>query len=255
MQKKELLEKRFVTNSEDDYETKLTELQARLNDAQRNLDQLDALRPQLLRSNGQGGGVINLSNANFSQPGFVSVGSQGGPLMPSNLTINLGNQDEQYGARLDRTVQDSIVLNARVDEMKKSLTHKWSLNNALPIAAPLALMPQASSGLGFRTDPLTGQVAWHEGTDFPAASGTPILATAEGIVSQAGWDENYGNVVDIQHKNGVMTRYGHAKSLLVRPGEFVKQGQAIAKVGSTGRSTGPHLHYEVLRNGQSLTQN
>jgi murein DD-endopeptidase MepM/ murein hydrolase activator NlpD len=247
MEKKELLEKRFIANSEDDYETKLTELQARLEDAQRNLDQLDALRTQLMRSNGQVS-VVNLSNADFGN-------AQGGPLKPSNVTINLGNQDEQYGARLDRTVQDSIALNVRVQEMQKSLTHTWDVANSIPTASPLPLMPQASSGLGYRSDPFTGKVAWHEGTDFPAAYGTPILATADGTVMRAAWDEEYGYVVDVQHKNAVVTRYAHAQELLVKPGDFVKQAQAIARVGSTGRSTGPHLHYEVLRNGQSLAKN
>jgi len=247
MEKKELLEKRFIANSEDDYETKLMELQARLEDAQRNLDQLDALRTQLMRSNGQVS-AVNLSNADFGN-------AQGGPLKPSNVTINLGNQDEQYGARLDRTVQDSIALNARVKDMQKSLTHTWDVANSIPTAAPLPLMPQASSGLGYRVDPFTGKVAWHEGTDFPAAYGTPILATADGTVIRAAWDEEYGYVVDVQHKNAVMTRYAHAQELLVKPGDFVRQAQAIAKVGSTGRSTGPHLHYEVLRDGQSLAKN
>ena len=250
MEKKELLEKRFIANSEDDYETKLTELQARLEDAQRNLDQLDALRTQLMRSNGQASvaNAVNLSNADFGN-------AQGGPLKPSNVTINLGNQDEQYGARLDRTVQDSIALNARVKDLQKSLTHTWDVANSIPTAAPLPLMPQASSGLGYRSDPFTGKVAWHEGTDFPAAYGTPILATADGTVIRAAWDEEYGYVVDVQHKNAVMTRYAHAQELLVKPGDFVRQAQAIAKVGSTGRSTGPHLHYEVLRDGQSLAKN
>ncbi|MBU3593322.1 peptidoglycan DD-metalloendopeptidase family protein [Polynucleobacter sp. 71A-WALBACH] len=247
MEKKELLEKRFIANSEDDYETKLMELQARLEDAQRNLDQLDALRTQLMRSNGQVS-AVNLSNADFGN-------AQGGPLKPSNVTINLGNQDEQYGARLDRTVQDSIALNARVKDLQKSLTHTWDVANSIPTAAPLPLMPQASSGLGYRADSFTGKVAWHEGTDFPAAYGTPILATADGTVIRAAWDEEYGYVVDVQHKNAVMTRYAHAQELLVKPGDFVRQAQAIAKVGSTGRSTGPHLHYEVLRDGQSLAKN
>ncbi|MBU3602801.1 M23 family metallopeptidase [Polynucleobacter sp. AM-25C3] len=250
MEKKALLEKRFIANSEDDYETKLTELQARLEDAQRNLDQLDALRTQLMRSNGQASvaNAVNLSNADFGN-------AQGGPLKPSNVTINLGNQDEQYGARLDRTVQDSIALNARVQDMQKSLTHTWDVANSIPTASPLPLMPQASSGLGYRSDPFTGKVAWHEGTDFPAAYGTPILATADGTVIRAAWDEEYGYVVDVQHKNAIVTRYAHAQELLVKPGDLVKQAQAIAKVGSTGRSTGPHLHYEVLRNGQSLAKN
>ena len=250
MEKKELLEKRFIANSEDDYETKLMELQARLEDAQRNLDQLDALRTQLLRSNGQ------LSVINSSSVANMDFGNaQGGPLKPSNVTINLGNQDEQYGARLDRTIQDSITLNARVEEVQKSLTHTWDVANSIPTASPLPLMPQASSGLGYRVDPFTAKVAWHEGTDFPAAYGTPILATADGTVIRAAWDQEYGYVVDIQHKNAVITRYAHAQELLVKPGEFVRQAQAIAKVGSTGRSTGPHLHYEVLRDGQSLAKN
>ncbi len=254
MEKKELIEKRFVANSEDDYETKLMELQARLDEAQRNLAQLDDLRIQLARSNGQ----INIaSNRNGGYVNHViDLGNaQGGPINPANAVINLGNQGEQYGARLDRTVQDSIALSNRVEEVQKSLTQSWDAANAIPTASPLPLMPQASSGLGYRMDPLTQQVAWHEGTDFPAAYGTPILATAEGVVTRAAWDSEYGYVVDIQHKNAVVTRYAHAQELLVKQGEFVKQSQMIGKVGSTGRSTGPHLHYEVLRDGMTLGKN
>ncbi len=246
METKGLLEKRFVANSEDDYETKLMELQARLDEAQRNLSQLDALRTQLMKSNGQ----LNIAN------NVVDLGNaQGGPMNPATAVINLGNQGEQYGARLDRTVQDAIVLSNRVDEMQKSLTHTWDVSNSIPTASPLPLMPQASSGLGYRMDPMTQQVAWHEGTDFPAAYGTPILATAEGVVIRAAWDAEYGYVVDVQHKNAVVTRYAHAQELLVKQGDFVKQSQTIARVGSTGRSTGPHLHYEVLRDGIALGKN
>jgi murein DD-endopeptidase MepM/ murein hydrolase activator NlpD len=249
MEKKDLLEKRFIANSEDDYETKLMELQARLDEAQRNLAQLDDLRIQLAKTNG-----MNLvSNTSYSN--VVDLGNaQGGPLSPANAVINLGNQGEQYGARLDRTVQDSIALSNRVQEVQKSLTQSWDVSNSIPTASPLALMPQASSGLGYRIDPITQQKAWHEGTDFPAAYGTPILATAEGVVIRAAWDQEYGYVVDVQHKNAVVTRYAHAQELLVKQGDFVKQSQAIAKVGSTGRSTGPHLHYEVLRDGVTLGQ-
>ena len=246
MEKKELLEKRFIANSEDDYETKLMELQARLDEAQRNLSQLDALRTQLMKSNGQfnvANNVIDLGNA------------QGGPMKPASAVINLGNQGEQYGARLDRTVQDAMVLSNRVDEIQKSLTHTWDVANSLPSGSPLPLMPQTSSALGYRLDPITQQVAWHEGTDFPAAYGTPILATAEGSVIRAAWDPEYGYVVDIQHKNAVVTRYAHAQELLVKQGDFVKQSQVIAKVGSTGRSTGPHLHYEVLRDETVMGRN
>jgi len=250
MEKKDLLEKRFIANSEDDYETKLMELQARLDEAQRNLAQLDDLRIQLAKTNG-----VNLaSNTVYSN--VVNLGNaQGGLLSPANAVINLGNQGEQYGARLDRTVQDSIALSNRVQEAQKSLTQSWDVSNSIPTASPLPLMPQASSGLGYRIDPITQQTAWHEGTDFPAAYGTPILATAEGVVIRAAWDQEYGYVVDVQHKNAVVTRYAHAQEILVKQGDFVRQSQAIAKVGSTGRSTGPHLHYEVLRDGVTLGKN
>jgi len=253
MEKKELIEKRFIANSEDDYETKLMELQARLDEAQRNLAQLDDLRIQLAKNNGQ----LNLAgNTTTYGNNVVDLGNaQGGPLSPANAVINLGNQGEQYGARLDRTVQDSIALSNRVQEAQKSLTQSWDVSSSMPTGSPLALMPQASSGLGYRIDPLTQQTAWHEGTDFPAAYGTPILATAEGVVIRAAWDQEYGYVVDIQHKNAVVTRYAHAQEILVKQGDFVKQSQAIAKVGSTGRSTGPHLHYEVLRDGVTLGKN
>jgi len=249
MEKKDLLEKRFIANSEDDYETKLMELQARLDEAQRNLAQLDDLRIQLAKTNG----MSLAGNTNYSN--VVDLGNaQGGPLSPANAVINLGNQGEQYGARLDRTVQDSIALSNRVQEVQKSLTQSWDVSNSIPTASPLPLMPQASSGLGYRIDPLTQQTAWHEGTDFPAAYGTPILATGEGVVIRAAWDQEYGYVVDVQHKNAVVTRYAHAQEILVKQGDYVKQSQAIAKVGSTGRSTGPHLHYEVLRDGVALGQ-
>ena len=254
METKDLQDKRFIANSEDDYETKLLELQARLDEAQRNLAQLDDLRIQLAKTSGQ----INLANnagSSYSN-NVVNLGNaQGGPLSAANAVINLGNQGEQYGARLDRTVQDSIVLSSRVEEIQKSLTKNWDVANSLPTGSPLPLMPQASSGLGYRIDPLTQQNAWHEGTDFPAAYGTPIQATAEGIVSRAAFDTEYGYFVDIQHKNGVVTRYAHAQELLVKEGDFVKQSQMIAKVGSTGRSTGPHLHYEVLRDGVTIGKN
>jgi murein DD-endopeptidase MepM/ murein hydrolase activator NlpD len=235
-----------VSRSEEDYEAKLLELQARVIEAERNLAQLDDLRSQLAKTNGQvnvANNVIDLGNA------------QGGPMNPANAVINLGNQGEQYGARLDRTMQDTIALSARIEGMQKSLTTTWDSANAVPTGSPLALMPQASSGLGYRQDPITGERSWHEGTDFPAAYGTPILATAEGVVLRAGWDPEYGNVVDIQHKNSVITRYAHAQELLVKQGDFIKQSQVIAKVGSTGRSTGPHLHYEVLRDGIVLGKN
>jgi murein DD-endopeptidase MepM/ murein hydrolase activator NlpD len=237
---KQSIEKHLVPNPKNDYEMKLIELQTRLDEAQRKLDQLDALRSQLLRSNGK----LHLG-----------ASSQGGPLRPVSASSQLSKENEQYGVRLDRALQDSFVLQARLSEVQTSLTQSWDVANSVPAGLPLATPSQATSGLGYRLDPFTRQIAWHDGTDYPAAYGTPILATAEGKVIRAGWDSEYGNLIELAHKNGVITRYAHAQELLVKQGDVVKRSQVIAKVGSTGRSTGPHVHYEILRNGVMLGQN
>ena len=121
---------------------------------------------------------------------------------------------------------------------------------ANPNRAPVfGNMPRISSGFGTRRDPFTGRLARHEGLDFPAPAGTPILASAGGRVVSAGSAGAYGNAVVIDHGNGLATLYGHASRIFVRPGDLVMPQQTIAAVGSTGRSTGAHLHFEVIRNG------
>lgn len=114
----------------------------------------------------------------------------------------------------------------------------------LPVHAPIATGMQTSS-FGWRSDPFRGTQAFHEGLDFSAPSGTPIQAAADGQVRFAGWHAQYGNMIDLDHGNGVTSRYAHASELLVKEGDTVKVGQDIALVGSTGRSTGPHLHFEI----------
>ncbi|MBE9607981.1 M23 family metallopeptidase [Chitinilyticum piscinae] len=114
----------------------------------------------------------------------------------------------------------------------------------LPVHAPIATGMQTSS-FGWRSDPFRGTQAFHEGLDFSAPTGTPIQAAADGLVRFAGWHPQYGNMIDLDHGNGVTSRYAHASELLVAEGAQIKVGQEIARVGSTGRSTGPHLHFEI----------
>jgi murein DD-endopeptidase MepM/ murein hydrolase activator NlpD len=109
-----------------------------------------------------------------------------------------------------------------------------------------------SSGFGERVDPFTGGEEFHEGIDFAAPEGTRIHAVAAGIVTWAGPRGGYGNMVQIDHGNGYATRYGHTEKVLVHVGEMVSRGDAIALVGDTGRSTGPHVHFEVLKNGHEV---
>lgn len=115
--------------------------------------------------------------------------------------------------------------------------------SSLPVSGPIG------SGFGFRTDPFTRRPALHTGLDFPSDPGTPIVAAAGGVVLSAGPHPQYGQLVELDHGNGLVTRYAHTSRMLVKQGDLVKRGQLIAEVGSTGRSTGPHLHFEVLVDG------
>ena len=121
---------------------------------------------------------------------------------------------------------------------------------SLPSRLPVESADLVSS-FGNREDPLTGRRAFHAGLDFAAERGTLIRAAAGGKVTYAGFRSDYGWVVEIQHGNGLSTRYAHASRLLVKTGALVMPGDRIAAVGSSGRSTGPHLHFEVLRNGEA----
>jgi len=107
-----------------------------------------------------------------------------------------------------------------------------------------------SSGFGRRTDPFTGSLAWHNGVDFAVPAGSDIISVGAGVVTYSGTRPSYGLTVEVDHGNGYLTRYAHAQELLVEAGDIVDQGQSIALVGSTGRSTGPHVHFEVFRNGR-----
>ncbi|NTV11919.1 MAG: M23 family metallopeptidase, partial [Zoogloea sp.] len=111
---------------------------------------------------------------------------------------------------------------------------------------------EVGSRFGNRIDPIRGGLAFHNGLDFPAEPGSNIRASAGGKVITAGYHGELGNMVEIQHEGGLVTRYGHASQLLVRAGDFVAPGQPIARVGSTGRSTGPHLHFEIVDRGRHL---
>jgi murein DD-endopeptidase MepM/ murein hydrolase activator NlpD len=118
----------------------------------------------------------------------------------------------------------------------------------LPTIQPVNVTYSAS-GFGWRFDPFTGKSAFHEGIDFPAPTGTPIIAAAGGVVTAAEYHPQFGNMIEIDHGNEIVTRYAHASKLLVNVGDIVQRGQHVADIGSTGRSTGPHLHFEVLVRG------
>lgn len=111
---------------------------------------------------------------------------------------------------------------------------------------PVSAQARVSSGFGWRTDPFTGHRALHKGLDFQGAEGTPVLAMADGLVTRVEALPDYGNLVQIAHRDGLASRYAHLSQALVRPGQAVRRGEEIARMGNTGRSTGPHLHFEIM---------
>ena len=120
----------------------------------------------------------------------------------------------------------------------------------MPLGRPIADASE-SSGFGLRSDPFTGEAAFHAGQDFAAPMGTPVAATGGGVVSFTGQRNGYGNAVEVTHAGGLMTRYGHLAVIRAHVGERIAAGRVIGEVGSTGRSTGPHLHYEVWLDGRA----
>ncbi len=124
-------------------------------------------------------------------------------------------------------------------------------SNNIPTGRPVERL-SLTSNFGVRSDPFNGGARMHKGIDIPGPVGTPVYATADGIVSRAGWASGYGNLVQISHGGGLETRYGHMSKLIAAPNSYVHRGQLIGLMGSTGRSTGSHLHYEVRVDGQAI---
>jgi murein DD-endopeptidase MepM/ murein hydrolase activator NlpD len=215
---------RFMRENLDAMARKLGEMQAKL-------VQLETLGERV-------SGLAGVNMADFHQPG-----GQGGalidarPLTMEELQATLSQLEQASGQQVDLLT----VLESRLIDQKLR-------NMMLPTQQPVAGAPLGSP-FGWRIDPFTGRSALHTGMDFEASPGTPIVAAAGGVVVTQELHPAYGNMVEIDHGNGLITRYAHASKVFVKQGDVVKRGQPIAAVGTTGRSTGPHLHFEVLVQG------
>ena len=184
------------------------------------------------------------------------TGPAGGPLLQVAAVGMLPAAFEaadDHGTGLASAEMRLYVLESALGQLADSAAGQVMQTMAFPSRVPVAGEGVGvSSAYGLRHDPFTGQLARHAGLDIPAPRGTPILASGGGRVVSAGYRGAYGQTVVIDHGNGLSTLYGHASKLLVRVGDVVMPQQEIALVGSTGRSSGPHLHFEVIRDGRRV---
>lgn len=200
----------------------------------RKLGQMQAKLTQLESLGERVSGLAGVNPAEIRiQPG------QGGPLVSGR---SLSMQELQATlddlARLtDQRTDLLTVLESRLFEQK--------VRNMMVPTQPPVISATVGSAFGWRLDPLTGRTALHTGLDFPAMTGTPIVAAAGGVVVTQAFHPEYGNMIEIDHGNDLISRYAHASKVLVNKGDLIKRGQKIAEVGTTGRSTGAHLHFEV----------
>lgn len=224
------------------YEQKLLELGSQITELNVRIKRLDAARQQMIQESP----LPPVPAVQTPKPGIAPVkpaGGQGGPLLTAlpqlPATDSITVRTDQLSMALHDLQWQTRVLADRLYALKN-----WQA--AAPTGYPLPYEVTVTSLPGLRSDPFTGVPSWHAGTDYAAYAGMPILATGDGYVVRAGWDNDFGNLVELAHPQvSATTRYAHAEAIYVKAGQRVRRGEVIARVGSTGRSTAPHLHYEV----------
>jgi murein DD-endopeptidase MepM/ murein hydrolase activator NlpD len=230
-----LQQKVLINDARLSAESGLDALAARIGKMQANVIRLNALGQRLVK-------VAKLDTKEFN---FKDSPSYGGPgetesvvsIDFDNVISDLNQQLASREAQLD--VLEEVIMNRQLRKESK------------PRGRPI-VKGWTSSYFGKRADPFTGKIAMHKGMDFAGKEGSEIISVASGVVTWAGKRYGYGNLIEINHGNGFVTRYGHNATLLVKMGDNVEKGQAISYMGSTGRSTGPHVHFEVLKNDRQI---
>ena len=228
-------QKNLIKEARQSAESELDALAARLGKMQANVIRLNALGQRLVK-------VAKLDSKEFN---FKDAPSYGGPgesesVVSMDFDDVIASLDKQLSSREEQlAVLEEVIMSRQLRSESKPrgrpITKGWT-----------------SSYYGKRADPFTGKLAMHKGMDFAGKEGSNIIAVASGVVTWAGDRYGYGHLVEINHGNGYSTRYGHNAKLLVKVGDSVEKGQAISQMGSTGRSTGPHVHFEVLKNDRQV---
>lgn len=227
-----------LADLQDQADRRLQALTLTLAELQARMTRLDALGEHLT-------GMASLEEGefDFSQPPALG-GPLAGEFSVDFSTTDLSSELDRFEARLGDREQQLDILESLLTD-RKLADESWL--SGRPIEKGWI-----SSHYGKRTDPFTGKLAMHNGIDFAGKEGSNVVAVAAGVVTASGRRSGYGYMVEISHGDGFVTRYSHNKQNLVQPGEVVRKGQPIALMGSTGRSTGAHVHYEVYKHGRSV---
>jgi murein DD-endopeptidase MepM/ murein hydrolase activator NlpD len=208
--------------------------------------QLAGMQARLMRMEALGARVAEVASLDEGEFTFDETPATGGP--DASVRPLAGFELKDALAEL------SISLKRRESELEvlESLLLDREYDTSTEVVGRPVARGWVSSPFGQRVDPFSGGTAWHAGLDFTARPGTEVRAAAAGIVIFAAYRADYGNTIEINHGDGYVTRYAHQKELMVATGDVVKRGQGIGTVGSTGRASGPHLHFEVLKNGRHV---
>jgi murein DD-endopeptidase MepM/ murein hydrolase activator NlpD len=206
------------------------------------------LQAQMMRLDGLGERLAKIAGLKPQELQSLQLGKvppRGGAesSIPSrNFTVN------EFAELLTKLARQVDERSDQLGVLEALLVQDSANRKFLPTLAPI-IDGWYSSNFGYRVDPFTGAKSFHEGIDFPANVGTAIVAAASGKIVYAGYHAEYGKIIEIDHGNGLLSRYAHASQIFVNEGDLVVRGQRLGSVGSTGRSTGPHLHFEVRLNG------
>jgi murein DD-endopeptidase MepM/ murein hydrolase activator NlpD len=232
-------EKELLIRLKNQTQHQLSALTLKLGEIKGQVNRLDAFASRLAQQS-------EIPDDEFN---FATLAATGGPLttnaedVTANAETLFSEMDEMLikldGQERKMAVLESILMNTHIEDeifiSGRPITRGW-----------------LSSYFGVRKDPFTGMPATHKGLDFAGEDGGGVVVTGSGVVTWADSRFGYGNLVEVDHGDGIVTRYGHNKALLVSAGDIVTKGQKIALMGSTGRSTGPHVHYEVIKNGKRI---
>jgi murein DD-endopeptidase MepM/ murein hydrolase activator NlpD len=209
--------------------------------------QLAQMQARLMRMEALGARVTEVADLDKGEFSFDEPVPQGGP--------SVFAQDAQpwpdLQDNLDELARGLKVRESELEVLESMLTDR-DYREAAAIAGRPVTWGWMSSAYGQRVDPFSGKMAWHAGVDFAGKNLSDVITVASGVVTHAGKRYGYGEMVEINHGDGYVTRYGHHAEVVVAVGDIVKKGQVIGKMGSSGRSTGPHVHYEVLKNGRHV---